>query len=1214
MERVNFDQLWSLGGYWDKSSIEKSFNWCLQRLSEYLGVPPVNKNVSVEIIDSPYPDRITHENVFFCWVKREIVNEGFVLKIYKECGEKLPFILLRELYACFLPESVKTYNSVQLVIHYIVLEDASFVKKDSAVWKEFVDSNRNHLDSMDDDQEQINKYFRNQVHHQKLVTTFFSYVERNESVIKPDTHDFSSVLFQIYDDYTRLFLSKDDNLEMLRVTIDIFSKKKIYTSAKDYEELFGQFTSTRKIDSYLSKSAYATLFKGLKNTVIAPTYKSSWSYFGAVVYRVFIRFHPLLTRPSILKVLDQIEFVFSKQNNYASLSNEFVIGAFFPKVYEEDFLGFFNHLKKLGYIVDFFLLKIESDASATNLNVWKDFYLENALLDLHNANYDNKLVIKAKRTLEIQVPAKTQLSVVDFFLTEYLRMFSVEGSAFDDGKHRLRAYREELQRYKQKIISSNANLKDHFDAVIKNSEVKDFFVSFVNKHKVHGFFYVLELLRNLDTIAKALKNRNRLNFGIKDKSQFGEALNRRTAFPQLKTNFILTNVAIKNHVREELFPLYYQEREKFDNISKKYYDSSEFLSSCANLQLYGLNRVLKIIVDDTIAQDVYDGREQKQLDYYDKLKENELTKSLINTKLNDYLKAGAMNPSVTNTMSAKYKIEINGLVRYTEENMERLLELFPFIQLGFYEKSISISSNNRYIFLSLRTSYLTPSERYFLISIIYNEYKGDVLYLKLVRGWKLLPFITLRKYYDFPEQKYFYAKDLFSNYLLYARKEFGNLKAPIVEQSSNLWPHLLSKDTSMQTLLERTQKRAKASISYDVSMLKDLKGFTKAIDQTFKDSEGFNQIKDKPFFKNHVKFVKILPILSRFGLSQYHLYFYPTDADQIDFRLLLNNSFQSLKCSVGVGVAPSFLIKYITPYRVPNMRYVNRATKTLRIIREYCMFRLIRAYVNFHEKFPFTSKGWQISPNEFEIHVQEVLFQDNWQKPPEYLKESNLDVLTSTVFGPDSEEFLSLQRIYSRKSIGLKKSLFFKNDSNLKDFSRLFSKNLVRPQVKFKNLDLHEKIRFVLPNISKRATEKLLRIFTFFNCCEAYKIEGKLYVQGLENEIEFDNGLYVKLYLPGYNTGNNENSDSIGTILSVLEQSFEVLGISHYIILNNVLKPESFLNYVLGESVDLNGYNPLLNLKWDKKNKIYLNPKLYDEENNPVYPSLQAMESIAPKE
>ena len=114
--RVNFDQLWTLGGYWDKSSIEKSFNWCLQRLSEYIGLPPVKKNVSIEILEGKYPVAIVHENIFTSWIKRDATNGRFVLKIYKDCGAFLPFVLLRELYACFLPETVKSYHSVLLVV------------------------------------------------------------------------------------------------------------------------------------------------------------------------------------------------------------------------------------------------------------------------------------------------------------------------------------------------------------------------------------------------------------------------------------------------------------------------------------------------------------------------------------------------------------------------------------------------------------------------------------------------------------------------------------------------------------------------------------------------------------------------------------------------------------------------------------------------------------------------------------------------------------------------------------------------------------------------------------------------------------------------------------------------------------------------------------------------------------------------------------------
>lgn len=1209
MERVNFDQLWALGDNWDRSAIEKSFNWYLQRLSEYIGFPPVVRNVSIEILENKFPDTIVHENIFTSWVKRDATNGRYMLKIYKECGAFLPFVLLREIYACFLPEAIKRYLSVQLVIYYIVLEDGRFARKRSDQWRAFVDSKRKHPDHLDDDQEHINQYFKNQVHHQNLMNSFFSYLARNESIINPSDHDFASVLFQVYQDYTIQFLLVPENVEALRLTNKIYSTKKKFTSAKDYENHFVEFISNGAINTYLNKSNYSRFLKDLKNTVLSPSYWLTWSYFGAVVYQGCVRFHPLLKRHSIEKVLSNVEFIFLTRRKHASLSHDGIVYAFFPQVYEEDFFNFFDRLKKLGYIVDYFLFKVVDERIKMNLNTYKNFYPTKALIDAQHPEYEENLFLEKFRFLYVEKPSKARFSVMDFLVMDYVRMFSVEGIGFEERKNQLQMYKAELRRYKQKVRSLNANLKNHFKEVIEDQEVKDFFISFVNKHKTHGFFYVSELLRNLHTITTALGIATEGNI---NKTSLEEALNRGNAFRQLSSNLLLTNTAIKNHVKEELLPLYYQKLEEFKIVNERYYKSSELLLSCLNLQLFDLKRILQVINSDYLAQDIFDAREQKQFDYYDKLKEEDITANLLDDKLNDFLDDGAMVPTLAATLNYEWCSAISAIIRYSTDNLKRQSELAPYFSSTVFCTLINIGNNQRAIGIELRTGYLTPTERYKLISIIYNAFESDVLYLNFLKGPKFSPFVTLRKYYDFPQKKYFYARDLFPNLLLYAKKELGAIE-PIEEKVSFLWSHLLSKDISLKDFNKITQKRIKATIEFDISTLKKLRTFAKDIDQSLTRLDGFIQIKSEPFFKNHVKSIKFLPIFSRFGFSQYHLYFYPVDADQINFKLLLNNSFQSLKCSVGVDSAPSFLIKYIYPYKFPNMRYVNRATKTLRIIREYCMFRLVRAYFNFHSNHSFSSQGWKINPNEFEIHVQDVLFKNKWEKRLELLKECKLDFTTTTPFGFDSEEFSKLQRIYSRKPIDLKRRLFFKNNLEFKDFSSLFSKKLVCPYVKFKNLGLHEKIRFILPNISEHTTEMLLRIFSFFNCCEAYKIEGKVYVQGLKNEIEFENGLYVKLYLPDYSTGTVENSNMIGTLLNVLEEAFEVLGIEHYVILENLLKPESFLDYVLGNKVDLKGYNPLLNLGWDKKNRTYVNHKLYDQQNNPVYPSLQPTESISPK-
>lgn len=446
---------------------------------------------------------------------------------------------------------------------------------------------------------------------------------------------------------------------------------------------------------------------------------------------------------------------------------------------------------------------------------------------------------------------------------------------------------------------------------------------------------------------------------------------------------------------------------------------------------------------------------------------------------------------------------------------------------------------------------------------------------------------------------------MFENYALYAKKELQVKLKLVKEASSNLWPKLLPNKFDWDSLLTRSARRvAKDKIPFEESSLSQLIIFVKNLEKDLLHLDYLKQVKKNKFFKNHLKSITFLPLLSKFGLSQYYLYFYPSNLDRINFKLLLNNSFQSVKCSVGVEKSPSFIVKYLFPYKNPNARYINKAARQLRIIREYCLFRLTRAHYNFHIDLPFTPKDWQIDPDKFKIYVQEVLFTDKWQGSHVYLKERKLDSPQGKVFGPDSKEFRRLQNVYGRKSVNLKKKMFVRHGVQFENFTSLLRDELVYPSVKLKGLELHEKIRFILPLVSKKDVKTLLTIFKFFNHCVAYEIEGRLYVQGQEKEITFDNGLFVKLYLSGHNTGSVKDIDMVGALISVLINAFDILKIENYLILDAMVKPDGFLEHVFGDAEALRGYNPLLNLKWSDKEQKYLNNKLFDKNNNPVYPDL----------
>ena len=182
--------------------------------------------------------------------------------------------------------------------------------------------------------------------------------------------------------------------------------------------------------------------------------------------------------------------------------------------------------------------------------------------------------------------------------------------------------------------------------------------------------------------------------------------------------------------------------------------------------------------------------------------------------------------------------------------------------------------------------------------------------------------------------------------------------------------------------------------------------------------------------------------------------------------------------------------------------------------------------------------------------------------------------------------------------------MFVKHGVQFDNFKRLLQDGLVYPYVKLKGLELHEKIRFILPMVSKKNIKTMLTIFKFFNHCLAYEIEGRLYVQGQEKERIFDNGLYVKLYLPGHSTGSVKDIDAVGALISVLISAFDILKIENYLILDAMVKPDHFLEHIFEDVGSLKDYNPLLNLRWSNKEKKYLNNKLFDQNNNPVYPDM----------
>ena len=109
-----------------------------------------------------------------------------------------------------------------------------------------------------------------------------------------------------------------------------------------------------------------------------------------------------------------------------------------------------------------------------------------------------------------------------------------------------------------------------------------------------------------------------------------------------------------------------------------------------------------------------------------------------------------------------------------------------------------------------------------------------------------------------------------------------------------------------------------------------------------------------------------------------------------------------------------------------------------------------------------------------------------------------------------------------------------------------------------------------------------------------YQIECKYFITGFDLEKISGNGLFIKLYLP-----NLELSE----FKRLFDLLFQYLNVD-YIILNDMIDGNNLIKNIFGNLDFLKLYNPLKNLIWNEKDKIWMNHKLFNEKFEPIYPDL----------
>jgi len=404
-------------------------------------------------------------------------------------------------------------------------------------------------------------------------------------------------------------------------------------------------------------------------------------------------------------------------------------------------------------------------------------------------------------------------------------------------------------------------------------------------------------------------------------------------------------------------------------------------------------------------------------------------------------------------------------------------------------------------------------------------------------------------------------------------------------------------DSLVKTVKDRISHQ---EIAFNLTDLEDISAFRKKMEANLMDHAKYVNIKAERFFERYINSLKFLPAFRKFGFSQYYLYFrpfyYKSPSFEIDFRLLFINSFQKIKYPASIELNQAIFSTYIFPFRTPNKSYLNWLVKSKKTVSEYCLFYKKKFYDIIHFNRNLTKEGWNYSSIRFKSYMQDILFNPTYEPELSVIREFDLSEISETeIYGPDTQEYADLIPIYNNHSIDIKSIIGTRQYSKISNITELLKKKLIFPYISLKNLDFQDKISIILPDTKQEFNEKIIKILSFFNVCRIYEIEGEFFIYGFQQERTFENGLLIEIWFP---------KCELDEFFDVFDLIFHYLEIKHYIILTDLVNGKSLLKSVYGNLDFLKEYNPLLNLIWNDKDKIWMNHKLFNEKFEPIYPDL----------
>lgn len=1202
METFNISILENLSEETTEEELNLTFLELCEEIQDYLKMEVIDSNVKIIYRKGKYEGESQKENILDLGVQRKNQNESLIIEIFGEYSKYIPIILLREAYYCFVPYNLKENEGIKIIINQIVeinLDKFEIIDEWVLLFKnKIVDYN-----FLVAEFDRLEKFLRLGASEtaESSIKLFFQYIRQNVLIIDNGTEGLHDDILKEFILKTSKSLNNNEVIETLRILIKIFYKVKSYRALLEYQQYFTQFKKSGEIKTDLSLRKFSSNMRWInKFTNIAPSYQINWKSINIIIVFCSLKFNPILQKEKLDMIIKQFPFfVYSKSSevNFAvEVSGWFII----PKVYQEDLLNFFNKLESFGYIIKKKCCLIDKSENFLNLNYFREYYRKGTIVNPKHNQYNDKYEISFKIDLYHNKDV-IKLSILDKVLLNRLPYWSTDGFSFERRTETLRTIKSDLF---NEILSQTRlirKLKKNIEIFHSDSELKSIFVQFLNRNQNFGFFYIKELLEDIIIGIKFTKTILSRNPNIKSTFQFQEFVDKKEFSLKIDEFIIFNKKHIKKIIYLDFLPIYFQNIKKFSNELNKYRMFARVFESCYRLKIFDLKAINRIIEDETIVKRIYSVKEEKMRKIMQEYKLQNITSNKIDDRIDSFLNenSSVIKPYLVNTINttnfAKYFIEIIVKDNFkTREIIDNIKKYFPRFS---NDSGVNLFSNEKLRVISIFFPNINKNEKKLFLSILFNLFSEDLISLKRYFLDGFFKSLAIKDFYDLDKQVFFYTKDLFYEYFVYVQKVFGNelktFKETMKYRQNSFW----SLEKNINNLVKRVNDRiSREQTNFNIDKLNELINFHLNLNKILLSPSKFKEINKKEFFKEYIKSIKFIPVFQDFGLGQYFLYIRPINMDIIDFKLLFNNTFQKVRYPAYIDNVQSLFIKSLFPYRNLNMSYLNWLTKSKKIISEYCTFYIKKIYILLHLDYNIGPKGWEIDSNRFKAYLQKVLLDKTFKFEPSKMKEYNIGNLSNSKnLNPDSSYFKSLKEIQSWKSLDLKSIMGTKNFSLVAKISDLISNELIIPYINVKNLGFQEKIEIILPSLKIETINIIVNIFKFFNYGFLYEIEGEYFINGFSEQIEFENGLFIKLYLP---------LSEISDFKRIFDLLFQFLKIKKYLILSDMVSGNHIIKSVYGNLDFLKNYNPLNNLKWNNKDKIFMNHKLFNEKFDPIYPKM----------